>query len=196
MPPKGVAARVDEALLVGATGARGGGKSSESSGNNEENQRLWMVAAAYEQLRAMDAAYQSRTTAEMERLVAMGRRLSAGTDIIKETIRRLSDAEAKVATNIDVLSAKNYELTDLIAKLKNEPEVKVDEILVGSGVIYNQLINVVAEEHALDDTLYYLGKALNSERIELSVFLKNARVLARELFFKRALMNKIRATLQ
>lgn len=70
---------------------------------------------------------------------------------------------------------------------------EVDEIVCSSTVVYNQLLELVAEDAALEDTIYHLGRALNSEiaNIDLEQFLKRVRGLAREQFTKRALINKI-----
>lgn len=54
-----------------------------------------------------------------------------------------------------------------------------------------RLISLVAEDNAIEDTIYHLHRALNSGRIDLERFLKNARLLAEEQFMKRALINKI-----
>jgi ESCRT-I complex subunit TSG101 len=49
----------------------------------------------------------------------------------------------------------------------------------------------VAEDNAIEDTLYHLGRALNAEMIDLDRFLKQTRFLAREQFMRRALAMKI-----
>ncbi|GAA6059515.1 hypothetical protein JCM10212_006013 [Sporobolomyces blumeae] len=71
--------------------------------------------------------------------------------------------------------------------------VDVDEIVCGSTVVYTQLLDLVAEDAALEDTIYALGRGLNSgtANIDLDQFLKRVRVLAREQFLKRATINKI-----
>jgi ESCRT-I complex subunit TSG101 len=58
-----------------------------------------------------------------------------------------------------------------------------------------RLLNLVAEDNAIEDTLYHLGRALNSERIDLERFLKQTRFLAREQFMRRALAIKICSSL-
>ncbi|GAA5932661.1 uncharacterized protein JCM15063_002170 [Sporobolomyces koalae] len=71
--------------------------------------------------------------------------------------------------------------------------VDVDEIICGSTVVYVQLLDLVAEDCAIEDTIYALGRGLNSgtAKIELDQFLKRVRALAREQFIKRATINKI-----
>jgi len=78
------------------------------------------------------------------------------------------------------------------------------------------LFELVAEDSAIEDAIYYLGRALNSEKIDLNTYMKvtnafqlfampdnlnsngsfdlkqNIRTLAREQFTRRALIQKIR----
>ncbi|GAA5904639.1 hypothetical protein JCM8208_004837 [Rhodotorula glutinis] len=71
--------------------------------------------------------------------------------------------------------------------------VDVDEIVCGSTVVYTQLLDLVAEDAALEDTIYALGRGLNSgvANIDLDRFLKRVRILAKEQFAIRATINKI-----
>ncbi|GAA5881285.1 hypothetical protein JCM3774_000953 [Rhodotorula dairenensis] len=76
--------------------------------------------------------------------------------------------------------------------------VDVDEIVCGSTVVYTQLLDLVAEDAALEDTIYALGRGLNSggtANIDLDRFLKRVRALAKEQFVVRATINKILAGL-
>lgn len=54
-----------------------------------------------------------------------------------------------------------------------------------------RLVDLVAEDAAISDTIYQLNRALMAEKIDVERFLKVARVLAREQFMKRALIEKI-----
>ncbi|BGP29914.1 Suppressor protein stp22 of temperature-sensitive alpha-factor receptor and arginine permease [Rhodotorula toruloides] len=71
--------------------------------------------------------------------------------------------------------------------------VEVDEIVCGSTVVYTQLLDLVAEDAALEDTIYALGRGLNSgtANIDLDRFLRRVRLLAKEQFVIRATINKI-----
>ena len=95
-------------------------------------------------------------------------------------------------------------------------EVSVDEVVCSTTIVYNQyvasprivlrsaryptdavrpclprLIDLVAEDAAISDTLYQLNRALHNEKIDLERFLKATRILAREQFMKRALVERI-----
>jgi ESCRT-I complex subunit TSG101 len=54
-----------------------------------------------------------------------------------------------------------------------------------------RLIDLVAEDNAIEDTIYHLTRALEMERIDLDKFLKSIRSLAREQYAKRALIERI-----
>ncbi|KAK9450208.1 UEV domain-containing protein [Limtongia smithiae] len=69
--------------------------------------------------------------------------------------------------------------------------VNVDEIVGAEAAVFNQLYELCADDNAIEDTIYVLGKALERDRIPIDVFLKHARTLAREQFLKRALVRKI-----
>ena len=65
-----------------------------------------------------------------------------------------------------------------------------------------RLIDLVAEDNAIEDTIYHITRALDAERIDLDRFLKvnlpmrsahvqSIRSLAREQYMKRALIERI-----
>jgi ESCRT-I complex subunit TSG101 len=80
-----------------------------------------------------------------------------------------------------------------IAELKRKGDPEVDELVCSTSIVHNQLINLVAEDNAVEDTIYHLHRALNTGRIDLERFLRTTRVLAEEQFMKRALIEKIHA---
>jgi len=55
-----------------------------------------------------------------------------------------------------------------------------------------RIVNVFAEEAAIEDTIYYLGDALRREAVDLDQYLKYVRMLARKQFMLRATLNKCR----
>lgn len=58
-------------------------------------------------------------------------------------------------------------------------------------VLNARLIDLVAEDNALSDTMYHLTRALEAERIDLDRYLKAVRSLSREQYMKRALIERI-----
>ncbi|KAL0076313.1 Vps23 core domain-containing protein [Phycomyces blakesleeanus] len=103
----------------------------------------------------------------------------------------LLDIRERLKNNIRVISTKTVELDEAISTANTMPDVSMDESIYGTTVVYNQMFDLVADDNAVVDTIYYLSKALNSECIDLATFMKCTRSLAREQFMKRALLKKI-----
>lgn len=95
----------------------------------------------------------------------------------------------------------------------------IDDVIVPTAPLYKQILNLYAEENAIEDTIFYLGEALRRGVIDLEVFLKvgtpktytyilwsfsgvltdsfllqHVRLLSRKQFQLRALMQKARKT--
>ncbi|KAL0563404.1 Suppressor protein stp22 of temperature-sensitive alpha-factor receptor and arginine permease [Marasmius crinis-equi] len=79
-----------------------------------------------------------------------------------------------------------------MVRTRGEPEV--DEVVCSTEIVYNQLWELVAEDNAIEDTIYHLHRALcsgNNGKLDLDRFLRATRILAEEQFMKRALIEKI-----
>lgn len=57
---------------------------------------------------------------------------------------------------------------------------------------FYRILELTADDAAIDDLLYQLSLALYSERITLDAFLKHVRSLGREQFMRRALLRRCR----
>ena len=66
----------------------------------------------------------------------------------------------------------------------------IDELLVAPTVVANQLYELVAEERALGDAIFCLGRAVERGKVESGVFVKTTRALAREWFLKKWMVRK------
>ncbi|VVT46738.1 uncharacterized protein SAPINGB_P001362 [Magnusiomyces paraingens] len=93
--------------------------------------------------------------------------------------------------NEAILTQKISQAKAVIEDAKSREEPKIDEVVCAETVVYNQLYDLVSESYAIDDTLYVLSKALDKGRISLESFLRHTRILSREQFMKRALVDKI-----
>ena len=67
----------------------------------------------------------------------------------------------------------------------------IDDLLVAPTVVGNQLYDVAAEERALGDAIFVLGRAVARGRLNPAVFARTTRSLAREWYLKKALVRKI-----
>ncbi|KAL5628856.1 hypothetical protein BROUX41_002247 [Berkeleyomyces rouxiae] len=103
----------------------------------------------------------------------------------------LAHFQQTTATNMGILTDTLKSADKAIADSAALPNVDIDELLVAPTVVANQLYAVVAEERALNDAIFVLGRALERGRISPAVFAKTTRGLARDLFLRRALVRKI-----
>ncbi|KAH8548993.1 UEV domain-containing protein [Umbelopsis sp. PMI_123] len=136
--------------------------------------------------------FKINVSVEMDRLLEANRQLNIGENQIAYEHQVLMDVKQRLQNNIEVVKQKNKDLEKTVEELNDIPDIEVDESLCGTTVVYNQLFDLVAEDNAIVDTIYYLSRALNSEVIDLATFMKLTRALSKEQFMKRALVQKIR----
>lgn len=81
--------------------------------------------------------------------------------------------QADVDKNIDLLKRKDEEMTAALEKMENQSEDNdIDDVMSPTAPLYKQILNLYAEENAIEDTIFYLGEALRRNVIDLDVFLK------------------------
>jgi ESCRT-I complex subunit TSG101 len=132
----------------------------------------------------------SQKNSEMDKLVGLNQEIQQSHDAILNGLARIWDENEANKYKIVHVREKISSLETLLKSLESIARVNPDDILQ-FRTIYRQMLDLLAEDSAIEDTIYYLGKALNSGELELSLFLKHVRSLAREQFLKRALFEKI-----
>lgn len=81
--------------------------------------------------------------------------------------------QSDVDRNIELLKRKDEELSEALEKMENQSENNdIDDVIVPTAPLYKQILNLYAEENAIEDTIFYLGEALRRGVIDLEVFLK------------------------
>ncbi|KAH7930812.1 UEV-domain-containing protein [Leucogyrophana mollusca] len=130
---------------------------------------------------------------DAERLQAQQTDLLAGEPAIRDEMARL-EAVRDVCRNVSGRLRSTVEQGERnVSDLRRKGDPEVDELVCSTSIVHNQLVNLVAEDNAIEDTVYHLHRALNTGRIDLERFLRTTRVLAEEQFMKRALIEKIQA---
>ena len=74
-------------------------------------------------------------------------------------------------------------------------EMHVDDMCQPVSKLHAQLLDLSAENAALDDALYFLDKAMYMGQMDCTTHLKSVRKLAKQQFRVRALLNKINQVL-
>jgi len=89
------------------------------------------------------------------------------------------------------LETANTTIETWLDENKDSPPIDLLTTVEPQNVWSKQLIEAVAHDSAIDDTLYCLDRALGEDAINFKNYLKQVRKLTREQFFKRALTQKI-----
>ncbi|KAI0006818.1 UEV domain-containing protein [Xylariaceae sp. FL0662B] len=98
---------------------------------------------------------------------------------------------ALLSSNTAILQSSLQEADRVIGRARTLEPPPIDDLLVAPTVVANQLYDLVAEERALGDAIFVLGRAVERGRIAPPVFAKTTRSLAREWYLKKALVRKI-----
>uniref|UniRef100_A0A8C4RNP3 Tumor susceptibility 101 n=1 Tax=Erpetoichthys calabaricus TaxID=27687 RepID=A0A8C4RNP3_ERPCA len=161
----------------------------------EDTIRASLISAVSDKLRWRMKEELDRASAELHALKRTEEDLKKGHQKLEEMISRLDQEVADVDKNIDLLKKKDEELTAALEKMESQSENNdIDDVIVPTAPLYKQILNLYAEENAIEDTIFYLGEALRRGVIDLEVFLKHVRLLSRKQFQLRALMQKARKT--
>lgn len=110
---------------------------------------------------------------------------------IQSEMGQLNQLSNVLTSNANILHEALRKADGVIEGSKNHPSPDIDELLVAPTVVANQLYNLVAEERALGDAIFMLGRAMERGRISPAVFAKMTRSLAREWYMKKALVLEI-----
>lgn len=119
--------------------------------------------------------------------VAMGAALSG----LQSESSQLTQLSNVLTSNANILQEAMHQADGAIDRSKSHSKPDIDELLVAPTVVSNQLYTLVAEERALGDAIFMLGRAMEKGRITPAVFSKATRSLAREWYLKKALAKKI-----
>ncbi|WYZ41942.1 hypothetical protein EsH8_V_000837 [Colletotrichum jinshuiense] len=103
----------------------------------------------------------------------------------------LSQTSALLQSNANILVEALRKADSVIEGSSRQTAPDIDELLVAPTVVANQLYALVAEEKAIGDAIFVLGRSVERGRISPTVFAKTTRSLAREWYLKKALVRKI-----
>uniref|UniRef100_UPI00398EE465 tumor susceptibility 101a n=1 Tax=Pristiophorus japonicus TaxID=55135 RepID=UPI00398EE465 len=162
---------------------------------SEDMIRASLISAVSDKLRWRMKEEMDRAQAELDALKRTEEDLKKGHQKLEMMVSHLDQEMTDVDNNIEVLKKKDEELSIALEKMESQSENNdIDEVVVPTAPLYKQILNLYAEENAIEDTIFYLGEALRRDVIDLEVFLKHVRLLSRKQFQLRALMQKARKT--
>ncbi|KAK3400731.1 UEV domain-containing protein [Sordaria brevicollis] len=124
-------------------------------------------------------------------LAAQRSAMNAAANTLQSEYAQLSQLSALLQSNTAILQESIRKADAVIENSKTLKEPDIDELLVAPTVVGNQLYELVAEERALADAIFMLGRAVERGRIPPQTHAKMVRGLAREWYLKKALVKKI-----
>eukprot|EP00033_Pygsuia_biforma_P002246 GCRY01002488.1.p1 GENE.GCRY01002488.1~~GCRY01002488.1.p1 ORF type:complete len:293 (+),score=94.74 GCRY01002488.1:3428-4306(+) len=140
------------------------------------------------------SAHNRTTTSNIDALFQTQSTLSENNRTCKQNLEELKAEKAKLEQLQVVLTTEDRELDEWLAENGQEDTAfDPDAAVTPVGPHAAQIIQLAAEDCAIDDLAYYLDKALYKEAIAFDVFLKETRTLSMQQFKCRALLNKIKA---
>jgi len=169
--------------------------SSTGSLNRPTNAKANILNEVREKVNSDIETINKDLKAQIDNLLDENKKFLENEKKIANSIQLFEKEMLNIKSNISLFQSKNKDITEKIEQLKNKQEINPDDILKLTPLM-NQLVVAIAEESAIEDMIFYLGKALTSEQINLTYYLKHIRSLSREQFLKKVLIKKIRAQAQ
>ncbi len=163
-------------------------REDEEEAIDEEHVKASIVSAVEQKVKGRLQEEFSRTRAEIDVLHSTNRELLDSQEKISVMIKDMEGAEEDAKDRMEQLKRAEQELEQ--AMLRLSVKVSVDDLVVVSsgGAADIQQVEAVADDLAVDDAIFALGRALQEHRVECDVYLKKVRELSRLQFKKRAII--------
>ncbi|KAG6358613.1 hypothetical protein INS49_012131 [Diaporthe citri] len=156
--------------------------------NPEKDALLRQLGATLYQMRART---REQNDSSMQGLQAQRTAMLNAMSTMQSEVGALTQLSNLLQNNTNILRDTMRRADETIENSKRLPEPDIDQLLVAPTVVGNQLYELVAEERALADAIFVLGRAVERGRVAPAVFAKTTRSLAREWYLKKALVKKI-----
>ena len=169
--------------------------SRQESVLGDETIRMSLLSALDDKLKRRVKEVVQMGQSELEALQKTNQKLEQGKQCLDNVISRLKQEKNVIDENISMLNQKNSDVEQAIKRMEEDAaNLNIDEAVVTTAPLYNQIMQLYAEENAIEDALYYLNDGLRRDVIELDVFLKTVRQCSRKQFILRATLQKARKT--
>lgn len=117
--------------------------------------------------------------------------LEHGRKELIQKMDRLKSMKSVLSENIEHATAQNDKLRQYIEEIEGKGETSIDDAIIPVDVASGQILNLMSENHCIEDAIYHLDRALNNGTIAIDEHLKEVRKLSRKQFLSRAHFKKI-----
>ena len=157
-----------------------------------EHYRMSLISAVQDKIRLKFKDACEEKNAEIDSLRRIGNDLEQS----KRNLQYLTTDAENECGNIEELTAdlkiRSAHLNESINRQQLRDKADIEDAVVTPTPLYRQLLQLYAEETAIQDLIFYLGEGLAHQTVSLDNFLKQARFLSRKQFFLRATMQLAR----
>mmetsp|Transcript_316 Transcript_316/g.519 ORF Transcript_316/g.519 Transcript_316/m.519 type:complete len:457 (-) Transcript_316:215-1585(-) len=129
------------------------------------------------------------------------RRLNAGTDQLNSQLAQLESLQESIQSQIETVDVATTNIEEWLQEATSSEndsssdgrtkEIHIDDLCKPTTPVYNQMLELSAENASLTDALYFLDKALARGSVDLTTHLKYVRKLSKKQFMIRAHLVKI-----
>lgn len=124
--------------------------------------------------------------------------LAASQDQTSAQIHSLTQLQESLEIATNDLESKRSRLGAWIEDMRSTRDSDAETFLSPHDEVSNQIVRLNAEQLAIEDTMYYLERAIASRNhpgVDMGVFLKEMRSLSRRQFLCKMHLNKINAVM-
>jgi len=157
-----------------------------------EYYKMSLISAIQDKVRTKLLDIDSVKQGEIDSLKRINQDLQDGERTLSGLI---NEAEAETITLAELtaeLKRKTAQANEAINRIQHRDKADIEDAVVTPAPLYRQIMNLFAEESAIQDFIYYLSEGLQRKTISLDIFLKQVRFLSRRQFMVRATMQKAR----
>jgi len=131
-------------------------------------------------------------TSEIDDLIAKNSQFEGKISVLQQQKQQIDKEKIILGQGIDDMTKRFEEINKWLGNNdNNDLKIDIDAVTEPRDPLSRQLLYLVAEDATIEDTLYYLEKALVNGDLNPEAWIKNVRSLATEQFLKRATIKRI-----
>lgn len=155
--------------------------------------KLSLMSAIVDKVRLKFNQYEDQFLKDIDALKQISLRLETGEKQLNCIILNGKIEIEGVQKFKEEIIEKSNRLKENLSLIKHRQiNTNIENAIVLPAPIYRQLVQLFAEELAIQDFLYYLNQGLLHKTVNLESFLAQTRFLSRKMFFIRSLILKCR----
>ena len=186
--------RTNNSQLVQSASNIGGTSSSAYSDDTikPEYYRMSLISAIQDKVRSKYMENVEAKQAEIDSLKRVNVDLKQSQTYLDSLMTEASRETSAITNLTQQLRVKSIELTENLNRIQHRDKANIEDAIVTPMPLYRQILQLYAEELAIQDLIYYMGEGLTRKSVSLENFLKQVRLLTRRQFTLRATMQKAR----